>query len=216
MVFQPFDSRAETRVHRERLPHWRQWGATYFVTARLADSIPREVAAVWREERDSWLRGNGLRACDDLSRLGEAMRQEYHRRFTERFHDMIDECRGECLLARSECAKLLADRISAGHGGDYTLDAWCLMPNHLHALVAPAEGRTLGKILQSWKGGSAREINAALGRSGPLWQKESFDHIVRSKEQLDHFRRYVRENPGKAGLKSGYVLGEGNEIVEGL
>jgi putative transposase len=216
MAFQPFDPRTETRVHRERLPHWRQWGATYFVTARLADSIPREVAEAWREERDAWLRGIGLEAQEGFSRLDETIREDYHRRFTQRFHDLIDECRGECLLARPECAKLLADRILAGHGGDYRLDAWCLMPNHFHAVVDPAEGRTLGKVLQSWKGGSAREINAALGRKGPLWQRESFDHIVRSEEQLDHFRRYIFENPIKAGLKSGYVLGKGSVIIESL
>ncbi len=99
----------------------------------------------------------------------------------------------------------------SGHGTDYQLDSWVIMPNHLHALVQPAEGTQLGSIVQRWKGGSAREINKVLGSSGQLWQHELFDHIVRSEAQMDHYRRYIAMNPTKAGLKSGFVLGIGAE-----
>ena len=50
-------------------------------------------------------------------------------------------------------------------------------------------------------------INQALGRSGTHWQAETFEHIVRSEAQLDHYRRYIAGNPGKAGLTDGFVLG---------
>ena len=83
------------------------------------------------------------------------------------------------------------------------------MPNHIHALIEPDKETTLGEILKSWKGGSAREINVLLGRQGTLWQREPFDHIVRSGEQLEHLRRYIAQNPIKAGLHSGYTLGIG-------
>lgn len=81
------------------------------------------------------------------------------------------------------------------------------MPNHLHALVQPAEGKELGDIVQRWKGGSAREINLARKTSGQLWQHELFDHIVRSDAQMNHYRNYISMNPARAGLKSGFVLG---------
>lgn len=85
------------------------------------------------------------------------------------------------------------------------------MPNHIHALLEPVPGVMLGDILQRWKGGSAREINLALGRSGSLWQVEPFDHIVRSEAQLQHFRRYVAMNPNKARLQRGFQIGIGAE-----
>jgi REP element-mobilizing transposase RayT len=85
------------------------------------------------------------------------------------------------------------------------------MPNHLHALIAP-ENQGLGEVLQSWKGGSAFEINRLLGRSGPLWQKEPYDHIVRSEAQFQHYRGYIAESPIKAGVEPHeYAVGLGKQ-----
>lgn len=81
------------------------------------------------------------------------------------------------------------------------------MPNHLHALVEPAKHNTLGEIIRHCKGGGVHDINQALHRTGPLWQREPFDHIVRSEAQLQHFRRYIAENPQAAGLREGFVIG---------
>jgi len=106
---------------------------------------------------------------------------------------------------------MLIRKLVEDNGDEYQLDAWVIMPNHFHALVEPMEGKKLGGIVQGWKGGSAREINLSRCTSGSLWHREAFDHIVRSEAQLDHFRRYIALNPGKAGLKSGFVLGVGAE-----
>ena len=43
-------------------------------------------------------------------------------------------------------------------------------------------------------------INELLDRSGKLWQRESFDHIVRTVEHLDRFVEYIEQNPVVAGL----------------
>ena len=211
MPFQPFSPGADLHIRRQKLPHWRQWGTTYFVTARLADSVPAGVAKEWRQRRDAWLRGHGLESSAELDRLTERQRHEYHREFTAKFHTLLDAGHGECFLARADCAEILIARLVAGHGTAYVLDAWCIMPNHLHALVEPGEAVTLGEIVRHWKGGSAFEINRVLSRRGSLWQAEAFDHIVRSEAQLKHFRHYIAMNPEKAGLRSGYVLGFGAE-----
>ncbi len=73
------------------------------------------------------------------------------------------------------------------------------MPNHVHVLVRPYETYGLKAILQAWKSFTAHAINKHMGRRGPLWQKESFDHIVRSAAQLERSRQYIRANPEKAG-----------------
>ncbi|HEX7261698.1 MAG TPA: OB-fold nucleic acid binding domain-containing protein, partial [Luteolibacter sp.] len=65
-------------------------------------------------------------------------------------------------------------------------------------IPSPAAGQDWEMQASSLKqGASARAINQNLGRTGSLWQAETFDHIVRSEAQLDHYRRYIAENPCK-------------------
>ena len=62
-------------------------------------------------------------------------------------------------------------------------------------LASPLGKHTLSEITQAWKSTAAHRINKLLRRTGTFWQKESFDHIVRSPEQAQKFRQYIRENP---------------------
>lgn len=75
------------------------------------------------------------------------------------------------------------------------------MPNHVHALIAPAENHDLSNTLRGIKGASANHCNRLLGRKGKFWMDESFDHIVRDPKELAAFRDYILENPTKTGLK---------------
>jgi len=80
------------------------------------------------------------------------------------------------------------------------------MPDHVHVILTPLiderqhEIFSLIKIMQAIKGASARTINQQLRRSGPVWQEESFDHVLRSSEGLDAKVDYVLENPVRKGL----------------
>jgi REP element-mobilizing transposase RayT len=74
-----------------------------------------------------------------------------------------------------------------------------VMPNHVHVLVGTG-GTALGRIVQGWKGASARAINGSEGTSGSLWQREYYDRFVRDEEQAIAAVRYIAENPGKAGI----------------
>ena len=209
MSFKPFNPNAKLRITRQNLPHWRQDGTTYFVTSRLADSLPKHIADDWRGKRDEWLAQHGATCVDDLA---DELRLDYQRLFTDKFHDLIDAGHGECFLARRECADVLISKMIEGHATCFQLGAWCVMPNHFHAVVEPAKGSVLGEIVQHWKGGSSFAINRLLGRSGSLWVKEPFDHIIRSESQWRRLSAYVADNPTKAHLKSGYVLGFGSNI----
>jgi len=73
------------------------------------------------------------------------------------------------------------------------------MPNHVHVILRLPEDAELGKILHSWKSFTAKEANHVLGRTGPFWQREYYDHLVRD-GKLERFIRYVVQNPVKAGL----------------
>jgi len=73
------------------------------------------------------------------------------------------------------------------------------MANHVHVLLLPNIDPS--KLLRSLKGFTARESNRHLGRTGqPFWQAESYDHWVRSSEELDRIAAYIENNPVKAGL----------------
>lgn len=79
------------------------------------------------------------------------------------------------------------------------------MPNHLHAVVRPTEGKknSLERILGSWKQFSSARINEERGERGALWQEESFDRIIRDEEHLYRAIQYIGRNPEKAGLPPG-------------
>lgn len=77
------------------------------------------------------------------------------------------------------------------------------MPNHVHVLAGVSGRGELKKHCRHWKNFTAMQINKALGRSGQLWQWESFDHVVRTPASLEKFRDYILKNPIKASLKEG-------------
>ena len=91
------------------------------------------------------------------------------------------------------------------HGNKYDLHAAVVMPDHVHLLFTPLrdpEGwpYSLPQILKVLKGASARSVNRLLHREGPIWQDESFDHVLRSEESLLEKIEYVRQNPVRRGL----------------
>ena len=59
---------------------------------------------------------------------------------------------------------------------------------------------SLAEIMDAVKGASAHKVNKLLDRKGRVWQVESFDHVVRSSENLDAKIAYLLENPVRAGL----------------
>jgi len=203
MDFRPFDPHGEVTAYRLHLPHWRQPGVTYFITTRLADSLPQEKLAAWKEEREQWLRARSCRTTADLERLPAKERQDFHRHFTAQFHAWLDAGYGACWLRRPDAAQIVAGALRFFEGERYALGEFVDMPNHLHLLVTPAPDHELSEIVRSWKTFTARQINGLLGRSGAFWQAETYDHIVRSEEQFAHYRRYIVENPVKAKLREG-------------
>ena len=56
--------------------------------------------------------------------------------------------------------------------------------------------------MQGLKSTTAHRINKLLHRSGPVWEEESFDHVLRSSENLDQKVDYILENPARSGLVS--------------
>lgn len=186
----PLRSGIHTRGY---LPHVKREGASYFVTFRLADSLPREVLIRFEAERAKALRENGGTTKE---RCAEANRDL--RRKVERY---LDEGAGACHLRREDVAALVVSALRYGQGKQYLLDEWVVMPNHVHLVIWPMPNVTLSEILRSRKRHIARQANLVIGRTGAaFWQAESYDHWIRDEEEKARIRRYVRMNPVKAGL----------------
>ncbi len=128
-------------------------------------------------------------------------------------------CTGGRRILRAEARDLILEHCLreggilplAGEGARATLrprihlHAVVVMPDHVHLLVKPLRDENgwpfpLVDILQCLKGATAHRINKLLETSGPLWEEESFDHVLRSSESLKEKCEYIRQNPVAAGL----------------
>ena len=180
-------------IYYERnLPHRLPPGEAIFLTFRLAGSLPRTVL-------------EQLQADTELAqrRLAIEPAQLYaeQKKYFGRFDAQLAKGEyGPTYLQQLAIAWLVADSLRYFDGTVYNLLCYCLMPNHVHAVVRLLEeAPPLVKTLQRLKSYTASKANKLLARSGAFWQAESYDHIVR-KGELERIVAYVLENPVKAGL----------------
>ena len=207
--FRGFDDRGDVRIYDHGiLPQGRQTGCTYFVTFRLADSIPRKVLEEIEHERRLWLRARGIDPDDlnwkqRLSRLPIVDQRLYERLVGKLVNKSLDECHGTCVLRDPSLGSKVAESLVHFHEIRIFTGDFVVVPNHVHVLLTPCNGYELEDVLHSIKSFTANEINRALNKNGALWQRESYDHIVRDLEQLHAYKDYIAANPSKARLRSG-------------
>lgn len=180
-----------------RLPHWRLDGGAYFVTYRLGDSLPSEVVKAYEADLADRLQIHRGLLGRELHPWEAA---EIRRKCIGKVERFLDTGHGACFLREPA----VADEAQRVMLADETVNlmAWVVMPNHVHAVVHTPSGLDLSDVLQTWKSVSAHNINKALGRQGKFWQKESFDHVIRTPLKLQKFVAYVLENPRKAHLEN--------------
>jgi putative transposase len=198
-------------ITRRHLPHWYVPGAAHFVTYRLAGTLPPHVLEQLHAEHEARLVAP---APDGQS--PPQHRERAHKQAFARFDRYLDLHRDIDWLARPRVAAVVRENLYHHRGGKYHLMAWCIMPNHVHLLLPPMEvsekaaenagvetadsGGPLATIMHSLKSYTANEANKVLGRTGPFWQAESYDHWVRDEDELERVVDYIAYNPVKAGL----------------
>jgi putative transposase len=200
---------AEIHKTRNHLPHWQQDQATYFLTFRLADSMPADLLKQWQQERDHWI----LNHPRPWTAETEA---EYHRNFSSRIDQHLDQGHGSCLFREAEKAAIVAGVLRHFDQSRYLLHAWVIMPNHVHLLLTLGESESLARIVASWKRFSAVKIHQQTQNAGPLWQKDYFDRIIRDWDHFVNVARYIRRNPLKAKLREGEFLLEEADWIKRL
>ena len=97
-------------------------------------------------------------------------------------------------------AEVVEEALLHFDGERYALVAWCVMPNHVHAIAELEEEWPLARFLHSWKSFTAHGANKILNRSGEFWFREYHDRYIRDEEHLRTAIEYVENNPVKAGL----------------
>lgn len=212
--FIPFSRDCAYLRHTRHLPHLRQDGATYFVTFRLADSIPRRTMEAWNAERRTWAEAHGVEGNpgspvwqQNYARLPESVREAYEKHFARRYHRALDRCHGSCLLRQQQYAAVVLSTLCFWHEAKGVVGDVVVMPNHVHVLAIPCAELDVGEWIGRVKRFAAREINAAAGRTGrTFWQEETYDHIVRDQDELARIRRYIRANPEHSHLEEGDFL----------
>jgi putative transposase len=210
MLGEFFDPAGELRVYEHYRPHWSQAGAVVFLTFRTHDSIPREVIERWDREKQEWLRLRGWSTGAHWAAIVPTLTAKDRADFEKTFHRcreaFLDSCHGRCLLRQSELAQIVAGSLRHFDGQRYRMGDFIVMPNHVHLLAVFPTAEAMKDQCDSWLHYTAYRINQAVGESGKFWQREPFDHLVRSPEQYDYLRRYIADNPHKAGLKPGEYL----------
>jgi len=194
--FLPFRRREPVRIYTRKLPHWRQPGCTYFVTFRLADSLPASALRDIVAKRERWEK-------EHPPPHDEHLREKKANLLSQLEENWLDAGHGDCLFGLREARDILEDKLRQGAPDHMETMAYVCMPNHAHGLLRPLRGMKLEEGLKRIKGGSAVEVNRALGRSGSLWFGESFDRIVRDRRHLWRCLQYIGNNPSKAKLRAG-------------
>ncbi len=207
MIGDLFDPDAEMDIAEHTRPHWAQSSAIVFVTFRTHDSLPKELLARWQEEKRSWFDKRGYPVLADfkmtLAQLTVSDHKEFLRTFERAREDSLDRALGACQLRNPSIAQIVADSLLYFDGQRYVMGDFIIMPNHVHLLAMFPDGESMRKQFGSWLHWTARQINQRIGSQGSFWQEEPFDHLVRNEKQYEYLRRYIADNPRKAGLPAG-------------
>jgi len=182
---------------RGRLPHLKREGSTYFVTFRLADSLPAQEIARLKLEREQII-AHAKAACRPLTWHEE---QNLLAWYCDRVEELLDRGAGACWLSKPAVAELVEGALRYFDGVRYELRAWVVMPNHVHTVVFPYREHSLSRILHTWKSFTAKEALKIVGSTRHhFWQVESFDHWIRDDEERARMVAYTESNPTKARL----------------
>jgi putative transposase len=195
------------KSYRRNLPHIQPPGATFFVTFRLAGSLPQSVIAQWQRERE-WL--NHL--AETNPSYFEQVKTDFERAWFAKFERILDGAAiGPTWLRNERIAAIVNESLHHRDGKVYRLDAFSIMANHVHTAFKPLpigqseDGsysyQALSTIMQSLKGYTAYKANQLLGQAGEFWAHESYDHWIRDYAEWQRIVAYVLNNP----LKAGYV-----------
>jgi REP element-mobilizing transposase RayT len=185
--------------YRRKLPHFQPEEEMFFMTFRLAGSIPISVLDRFKETYELLKKGiiNLHNLCDQEQRqlLYAAQKKVF-----ALADDFLDNNPNEPYwLGEKAVAEIITEAIHHRDGKLYDLQAFTIMPNHVHMVMKLLPGApVLFKVMQDLKKYTGLQSNRYLGRDGQFWEEESYDHIVRKEDEFYRIVNYILRNPVKA------------------
>ena len=197
MRYKPMNTQT---YYRRNMPHIVPPGATLFITFRLAGSLPAAVIQQLQAELETAL-DTITRAtpAEEQASAAHRARKAYFGKFDAQ---LAGSSTGPDWLRQPAVAAVVKQEIGLLSELDVNALSYCIMPNHVHLVMQLPEvpDFSFGRLMQRLKGRTAYRANQLLQRSGPFWQHESYDHLVRGTRELERINAYVVMNPVKAGL----------------
>ena len=199
--------------YKNRLPHIAPIGEEFFITFRLADALPFAIIKALKDELDITIQKLEREKPKNFKYHIYQLKQDFFYKYDQQ---LDRKPFGNCYLKNEKVAQVVADRMHKFDGALYELEAFTIMPNHVHLLIDtdiqlenpddnsspddPENYVQLDKIMQMIKGGSAIEANRILRRKGGFWMKDSYDHYIRNAKDWENTLEYILNNPVEAGL----------------
>ena len=105
--------------------------------------------------------------------------------------------RGKNQLANSEVWEVLRESVVIrNQNGTWNCSVFLAMPDHVHLLVGFEGKKRMASVIPQWKRWIANQAEVK-------WQRDFFDHRLRSFESAAQKARYIAQNPERAGLLRG-------------
>lgn len=182
--------------YRRDLPHWHPQGASFFITTRLAGTLPlpgiRRIIEQFKHQSPEVI----------IQQFDSSLKMKHT---AVKYQEILTfKKKGPSWLADPKIAQIWNDALFHFDDKRYNVIASTIMPNHVHFIMKPLTHQ-VPEIMKSTKGYSSLKSNQVLDRAGvPFWFKEYFDHWIRNDEQLQVYINYILNNPVKAGLVSNW------------
>jgi len=104
------------------------------------------------------------------------------------------------LAAPSPAGIILSSLQHLRAAGEIRLSAFCIMPDHYHAVMFLVGSRSLSEVMGSLGKFTARRLNRLFGREGAFWEEGFYDHRCRDEDDIEDRTSYIEHNPVRAGL----------------
>jgi REP element-mobilizing transposase RayT len=199
-----------------RLPHMFDVDKPIFITFRLKFTLPKAIMAeLDRQKREWW---------EEQAKKSEAEKREDNKHKEGLFFTWFDRLLDRSpdvprILHRDDITGIIGAALKYFDGARNKLLAYCIMPNHVHVLIFPlkdGDGQMFSPagITYSWKRYTANQINKLMNKKESLWQRESYDRMVRNEDEMCRTIEYILNNPVKAGLVTEWKDWRGSYLCE--
>jgi len=200
------DSLEYKLFYRRFLPHYQPAEGLFFITYRLAFSLPQKVLQQQRQK---------LLEFEKRSQgLDKREQQELFRDYQKIVFGIEDTFLGKYAhspqwLNQEAVANLVLESLFFHNMKHYELICALLMSNHVHIVLKPLLQKvenpySLAKIMKDHKGYVASQANKILNRTGKFWFPENYDHWIRDEPEFKRVIEYILQNPVKAGIVQDY------------